>query len=389
MIITVTLNPALDRTLEVPELHAGAQASEPRSAHDPGRQGRQRRARAEAAGPAGDRHRHHRRRYRHADHRSAGRRVDPQRVCPHPRGVAHQHGGARPDDRASTPRSTSADPRSPSTSSSCSSRSSCTWPAGRASACSPAACRAGSSPDTYAKLIRSVRKLGVLTVVDTDGEPLKLAVRAEADVVSPNELEAEELAGHEFGGIDDRARAVVEITPSGAGRGDHDGARRLLRVRPRGGGQTLYRVTIEPLEAQSPIGSGDAFLAGYVAARYRAVADRVPAVRRRLRRRVDAARRRRDPRSGRPSSGSSRASSRSRSRSPRTSPERPAARALTGAANPIRPLLRWIDSRWLPPSRPCVSREKWGSPCHPFDLLRCADGSRNWPWKEGPPGLWI
>jgi 1-phosphofructokinase/tagatose 6-phosphate kinase len=35
-----------------------------------------------------------------------------------------------------------------------------------------------------------------------------------------------------------------------------------------GGGHTLYRVTIEPLEAQSPIGSGDAFLAGYVAARY-------------------------------------------------------------------------------------------------------------------------
>ena len=27
-------------------------------------------------------------------------------------------------------------------------------------------------------------------------------------------------------------------------------------------------MTIEPLEAQSPIGSGDAFLAGYVAARY-------------------------------------------------------------------------------------------------------------------------
>ena len=77
--------------------------------------------------------------------------------------------------------------------------------AGPASACSPAACRAGSSPDIYAKLIRSVRKLGVLTVVDTDGEPLKLAVRAEPDVVSPNELEAEELAGHEFAG-DRRSR---------------------------------------------------------------------------------------------------------------------------------------------------------------------------------------
>jgi 1-phosphofructokinase/tagatose 6-phosphate kinase len=126
----------------------------------------------------------------------------------------------------------------------------------------------GLEPDTYARLIRSVRKLGVLTVVDTDGEPLKLAVRAEADVVSPNELEAEELAGHEFGGIDDRARAVVDITRQGPGEAIMtvpDGCYAYVREE---GGQALYRVTIAPLQAQSPIGSGDAFLAGYVAARY-------------------------------------------------------------------------------------------------------------------------
>jgi len=126
----------------------------------------------------------------------------------------------------------------------------------------------GLEPDTYAKLIRSVRKLGVLTVVDTDGEPLKLAVRAEADVVSPNEIEAEELAGHEFGGADDRARAVVEITrqgPADAIMTVADGCYAHVR---EDGGHTLYRVSIAPLEAHSPIGSGDAFLAGYVAARY-------------------------------------------------------------------------------------------------------------------------
>jgi 1-phosphofructokinase/tagatose 6-phosphate kinase len=31
---------------------------------------------------------------------------------------------------------------------------------------------------------------------------------------------------------------------------------------------TLYRVMIEPREAVAPVGAGDAFLAGYVAARY-------------------------------------------------------------------------------------------------------------------------
>jgi 1-phosphofructokinase/tagatose 6-phosphate kinase len=126
----------------------------------------------------------------------------------------------------------------------------------------------GVEPDTYAKLIRAVRKLGVLTVVDTDGEPLKLAVRAEPDVVSPNELEAEELAGREFGGIDDRASAVVEISRQGPAEAIMtvpDGCYAYIREES---GQALYRVTIEPLEAQSPIGSGDAFLAGYIAARY-------------------------------------------------------------------------------------------------------------------------
>jgi 1-phosphofructokinase/tagatose 6-phosphate kinase len=34
------------------------------------------------------------------------------------------------------------------------------------------------------------------------------------------------------------------------------------------GVQTLYRVMIEPREAVAPVGAGDAFLAGYVAARY-------------------------------------------------------------------------------------------------------------------------
>jgi 1-phosphofructokinase/tagatose 6-phosphate kinase len=108
----------------------------------------------------------------------------------------------------------------------------------------------------------------VLTVVDTDGEPLKLAVRAEADVVSPNELEAEELAGHEFGGIDDRCEAVVEITRQGPAEAIMTVADGCYACVREGSGHPLYRVTIEPLEAQSPIGSGDAFLAGYVAARY-------------------------------------------------------------------------------------------------------------------------
>ena len=64
----------------------------------------------------------------------------------------------------------------------------------------------GVAPDVYYSLIRDVRRLGVTTMIDTDGEPLRLSMRAEPDLVSPNELEAEELVGHEFNDADDRAR---------------------------------------------------------------------------------------------------------------------------------------------------------------------------------------
>jgi 1-phosphofructokinase/tagatose 6-phosphate kinase len=126
----------------------------------------------------------------------------------------------------------------------------------------------GVDPEVYGRLIRDVRKLGVVTMIDTDGEPLRHAVRAEPAVVSPNELEAEELVGHEFNDIQDRARAVVEMTRLGA--------REAIMTVPDGcfarvvedGAATLHRVMIEEQEARSTIGSGDAFLAGYVAARY-------------------------------------------------------------------------------------------------------------------------
>jgi 1-phosphofructokinase/tagatose 6-phosphate kinase len=127
----------------------------------------------------------------------------------------------------------------------------------------------GMETDVYARLIREVRKLGVTTVVDTEGDPMRLAVRAEPEVVSPNELEAEELVGHEFNDGDDRAQAVFEMTRLGAGEAImtvSDGC--YAQVLEGGGVPSLYRVRVEEQEARSSIGSGDAFLAGYVAARY-------------------------------------------------------------------------------------------------------------------------
>ena len=126
----------------------------------------------------------------------------------------------------------------------------------------------GVEPDLYASLIRDLERSEVTTVVDTDGEPLRQAVRAEPDLVSPNVLEAEELVGHEFSGEEERTAAMGEIGALGP--------REVIMTLPDGclaqmtvdGQRRLKRARIEPREPIAKRGSGDAFLAGYLAARY-------------------------------------------------------------------------------------------------------------------------
>jgi 1-phosphofructokinase family hexose kinase len=125
----------------------------------------------------------------------------------------------------------------------------------------------GVDAAVYADLVREVKRLGATSLLDTDGEPLRQAMRAEPDIVSPNELEAEELVGQEFNDVSDRAQAVSEMTRLGAREA-------IMTVRDGcyahvlEDGPASYRVTVPEQDARSRIGSGDAFLAGYVAARY-------------------------------------------------------------------------------------------------------------------------
>ena len=125
----------------------------------------------------------------------------------------------------------------------------------------------GVESDVYAQLIKEVRKSGVQTVVDADGDPMRLAVRAEPDVISPNVIEAEELVGHEFSDDQDRLTGLHEIVGLGAREAIMTFGAGCIGLIGESDPQ-LYRVTLDPLEPVSAVGSGDAFLAGYVAARY-------------------------------------------------------------------------------------------------------------------------
>src|SRR5205085_8006073 len=139
---------------------------------------------------------------------------------------------------------------------------------------------AGSLPrdvdvEVYARLIRELKRLGVHCVVDTDGDPLRRTVRAEPDIISPNVLEAEELVGHEFNDDEDRMIAVREMRELGARAAMMtmpDGCFALLPPdKDEPGEPVLYRVRLAPgaIEPRGTVGSGDAFLAGFVAARYK------------------------------------------------------------------------------------------------------------------------
>src|ERR687883_263264 len=126
----------------------------------------------------------------------------------------------------------------------------------------------GVEPDLYHHLIKEVAKGGITTVVDTDGEPLRHAVRAEPDVISPNVLEAEELVGHEFNDDEDMIIAVREMRGLGAREAIMTTSDGCFASVLEGGEPVIYRVRIEPREAVAAVGAGDAFLAGFVAARY-------------------------------------------------------------------------------------------------------------------------
>ena len=134
----------------------------------------------------------------------------------------------------------------------------------------------GAPGSLYADLVQALRKLGVTTVLDSEGEALDLATRAEPTVVTPNELEAEELVGHEFADDDDRLRAVSEIVELGAREAVmtlETGCIALVEdpsaIAQADSRRRLYRCALEPADTPvSRVGSGDAFLAGYVAARY-------------------------------------------------------------------------------------------------------------------------
>jgi 1-phosphofructokinase family hexose kinase len=126
----------------------------------------------------------------------------------------------------------------------------------------------GVDSQVYADLIGALSGAGVTTVADAEGEPMELALRAGPDLVSPNATEAEGLVGHEFRDDQDHIYALYGLCELGAREAIITHAEGCYALVGRNHERGLYSVRSEPLEPVSAIGSGDVFLAGYLAARY-------------------------------------------------------------------------------------------------------------------------
>jgi 1-phosphofructokinase family hexose kinase len=126
----------------------------------------------------------------------------------------------------------------------------------------------GAGDDLYARLVKDLSERGLPVVLDAEGSAMLAGLRAGASVVTPNEREAEELVGQEFADRDDLIQGLSELVRLGAGEAAITRPDGCVAVIGNGSEQRFLEVRTEPLDPVSTVGSGDAFLAGYVAARY-------------------------------------------------------------------------------------------------------------------------
>lgn len=128
----------------------------------------------------------------------------------------------------------------------------------------------GAPADTYARLTRRLSEAGRRVAVDTSGPALGLAAAAGPALVKPN---AEELAGAVGRPLASRADVVAAARELQA-----QGARAVLVSLGAAGAVLVDDAGVlvgecDPVEPRSTVGAGDAFLAGFLGALHVAEAD--------------------------------------------------------------------------------------------------------------------
>ncbi len=119
----------------------------------------------------------------------------------------------------------------------------------------------GVSPDFYARLIRTVQEAGAQAVLDTSGEPLILGCAAGPYLVKPNAIEAQEVTRQEIRNDDDAITAARFLLGQGVQMVALSlGAEGLLLASR----EWMVRAWPPRVQVCNPVGAGDALLAGLV-----------------------------------------------------------------------------------------------------------------------------
>jgi 1-phosphofructokinase family hexose kinase len=121
----------------------------------------------------------------------------------------------------------------------------------------------GLADDCYAELIQHVRRLGLKSFFYTYADPLRLGIKAGPDYVFPKLVEAEKVIGYEFTGTEDQIAAARTLRDMGGGSVVITYRYGCVAVMAERDGGGTFVGKLPEVDAISPLGWTDALVAGY------------------------------------------------------------------------------------------------------------------------------
>lgn len=119
----------------------------------------------------------------------------------------------------------------------------------------------GAGADAYRNIIGRLRKKGLVTMLDADGEALRMGIEAGPGYIKPNRHELSELVGQELHGIEDVIEAAGTIRSGGVGAVLASmGAEGMVLVSEEG----TYWAVPPRVDVVNTVGVGDSSVAGFI-----------------------------------------------------------------------------------------------------------------------------
>jgi 6-phosphofructokinase 2 len=119
----------------------------------------------------------------------------------------------------------------------------------------------GVHPEIYRRMITLLRKKGILTILDADGEALRVGIQGNPDYIKPNIHELGRLVRRELTNIEEVMESAEEVRRLGVGTVLVSwGAKGMVLV----GEEGSYLAVPPKVEAVNTVGVGDSAVAGFI-----------------------------------------------------------------------------------------------------------------------------